>query len=40
MKAVILYASSHHGNTKKVVEAMAEVLGAELVDLTENLPGV
>lgn len=36
MKAVILYASSHHGNTKKVAEAMAEVLGAELVDLTQE----
>jgi len=36
MKTVILYASSHHGNTKKIAQAMAEVLGAELVDLTRE----
>lgn len=32
MKKVIVYASVHHGNTKKIVEAMARELGAELWD--------
>lgn len=36
MKAVILYASVHHGNTKKVVEAMAPILKAQMIDLTEQ----
>lgn len=35
MKTAILYASVHHGNTKKVVEAMAEPLQAELIDVAE-----
>ena len=34
MKTVICYYSSHHGNTRKVVEAMAEEGGAALVDLS------
>lgn len=33
---VILYASSHHGNTQKVVEAMREVSGAVLVDIHKD----
>ena len=36
MKTAILYASVHHGNTKKVAEAMAEALSAELFDLTKQ----
>ncbi len=36
MKAVIVYASTHHGNTKKVVEQMAEILSADLIDITKN----
>ena len=36
MKAAILYASVHHGNTKKVAEAMAEPLSADLFDLTKQ----
>lgn len=32
MKAVIIYASMHHGNTKKVVDAIAQECGVELVD--------
>lgn len=33
MKTVILYASVHHGNTRKVVEAMAPILSADLIDV-------
>ncbi|MCR4817552.1 MAG: flavodoxin family protein [Fretibacterium sp.] len=36
MKTAILYASVHHGNTKKVAEAMAETLDADLFDLTKQ----
>lgn len=36
MNTVIIYASTHHGNTKKIVEKMAEVLSADLVDITKN----
>ncbi len=36
MKTAILYASVHHGNTKKIVEAMAETLSADLIDLTQQ----
>ncbi len=39
MKTIILYASTHHGNTKKVVERMAKILGAPMVDiLREEVP--
>ena len=31
MKTLICYASVHHGNTKKIAEAMAQAIGAELV---------
>ena len=31
MKALIIYISIHHGNTKKIGKAMADVLGGELV---------
>jgi flavodoxin len=34
MKAII-YASVHHGNTKKVVEAIAEKCEVELIDATQ-----
>ena len=33
--AVIIYASTHHGNTKKVVDAIAEEYGVELIDATK-----
>lgn len=36
MRTAILYVSVHHGNTKKVVETMAEVLSADLIDLTKQ----
>ncbi len=32
MKPIIIYVSTHHGNTKKVVEAIAQETGVELVD--------
>ncbi len=34
-KAVIIYASTHHGNTKKVVDAIAKEFDVELVDATQ-----
>jgi flavodoxin len=34
MKAII-YASVHHGNTKKVVEAIAKECEVELIDATQ-----
>jgi len=43
MKTLICYASVHHGNTKKIAEAMAQAIDAELVaakDLTtKNIDG-
>lgn len=35
MKSVIIYASTHHGNTKKVVEAISKECGVDLVDATK-----
>ena len=35
MKAVIVYASTHHGNTKKVVDAVANECEIEIVDATK-----
>ena len=35
MKSVIIYASTHHGNTKKVVEAIASKCDVELIDATK-----
>lgn len=32
MKSIIIYASSHHGNTKKVVDAIAKDFDVELLD--------
>lgn len=34
-QCLIVYESYHHGNTKKIAEAMAEVSGAELCPLDE-----
>lgn len=34
-KTVIIYASMHHGNTKKVVDAISEACGVELIDATK-----
>jgi len=36
MKAVIIYASVHHGNTKKIAEAMASVISADVINVTKN----
>ena len=36
MKSVIIYASTHHGNTKKVVDAIAGECEVELVDATKE----
>ena len=33
---VIVYASKHHGNTKKLLEAIAEQEDVELLDIAEN----
>ena len=33
---VIVYASTHHGNTKKLLEAIAEQEDVELLDIAEN----
>ena len=34
MKTIIIYASTHHGNTKKVVDAISKECDVELVDAT------
>lgn len=36
MKTVIVYASTHHGNTKKLLEAIAERNDVDLVDVIAN----
>lgn len=35
MKTVIIFASTHHGNTKKVVDAISKECEVELVDATK-----
>ena len=35
MRCVIIYASTHHGNTKKVVDAIANEFEVEVVDATK-----
>ena len=35
MKSIIIYASTHHGNTRKVVEAIASECEVEVVDVTK-----
>ena len=35
MRTVIIFASTHHGNTRKVVEAISDEYYVELVDATE-----
>jgi len=36
MKTAIIYVSFHHGNTKKVVEAMAKVMAADAINLSKT----
>jgi flavodoxin len=40
MKAIVIYTSIHHGNTKKVAEVIAKALKAKLVDLTKATPNI
>lgn len=35
MRSIIICASTHHGNTRKVVDAVAEQFGIEVVDATK-----
>lgn len=35
MKTLIIYASVHHGNTKKVGKAMAETLNADIINVDD-----
>ena len=35
MKIAIVYSSIHHGNTKKVVEAIKDEIGVELIKVKE-----
>ena len=34
MKTCIIYASTHHGNTKKVIDAIANEFEVDLIDAT------
>ena len=36
MKTVIVYASVHHGNTKKLVEKIAEECKVDLIDAVQQ----
>lgn len=40
MKTLILYFSFHHKNTERIAKAMAEVLNADLVEVTEASPEI
>ena len=35
MKKVIIYTSVHHGNTKKIVDAIVNECGVEVIDATQ-----
>ena len=37
MKTAICYYSRHHGNTLKVLEAMAEAADIDLIDVTSRM---
>lgn len=36
MNTIIIHSSKHHGNTKKIAQAMATVPDAKVVNLNEN----
>ena len=36
MKTAIVYYSQHHGNTKKLIDAIAENNGITLIDVTKQ----
>ncbi len=40
MRTLIIYTSVHHGNTEKVAQAMAGVLGADIVAAARAEPGL
>ena len=40
MKALIIYMSVHHGNTEKIAEAMANGLGADLLQVKQANAGM
>lgn len=35
MRSIIIYASTHHGNTKKLVDAIANECGIDVIDATK-----
>ena len=37
MKGIIIYESKHHGNTKKLVDAIAKKYGMETVNAVDNI---
>ena len=37
MKTTICYYSRHHGNTRKILEAMARGNGVDLIDVTSRV---
>jgi len=40
MKVIIFYKSIHHGNTKKIVDVMASILGAEVREVVNEVYNV
>ena len=36
MKTAIVYASVHHGNTKKIIDEIAKTNDVELIDATQT----
>ena len=37
MKTAIVYASVHHGNTKKIIDKIAKTNDVELIDATQTV---
>ena len=37
MKTAIVYASVHHGNTKKIIDEIAKTKDVELIDATQTV---
>ena len=37
MKTAIVYASVHHGNTKKIIDEIAKINDVELIDATQTV---
>lgn len=36
MKTLLVFASTHHGNTKRIVDTMAQAISADVVDITAD----